>query len=459
MLLAGLSAQLRNADLRGLVVVIAIGLLAAPVRSDVVAQFPNPCPEGEYLDLQSSCAPLIVPAMGFDRADFLADFAPFATNVQTLSQCTEIELEAALDAVAQAGGGIVAIPACTISVSESFDVPSNTILRGSGPATRLVAVPGYLKHMIDVDISKNVVIQDMSLVGAAALGKGVVIRRSGNVLVERLSVESFGHSNVMFRNARLVTIRYIQSTNAKDFHGVESKDCTARDPEIPDEVECALTAYPFGHGSPFTVSFSVYSSYFSGNGSYGIDIHASSGEVAGNVSIGNTKAAKFPDAMNVVIHHNRFDSGLGLRFYNTYTIAGRWVRDIVLYRNEFLIPDGDYTLSGDTGTEDIYLLDNQYEPLDLRVVENPADEMYACAETEDVEIVNYTYFPSQTAPSELCTTTPLPEPSHPAMVAAALPLLALLARRRARSRLQEGSSRSSRPSAFWDRRAATSASA
>jgi hypothetical protein len=418
---------------RGVVLAIAAVLMASPGRGDVIEQFPNACPEGQYLDLQSACAPLIRPDSGFGRTDFLAAFEPFASNVQLLSQCDEAELQAALAAAAQAGGGIVAIPACTISISTRLEVPSNTILRGSGPTTRLVAVPGFAVHMLNVE-SQNVVIQDLSLVGSAAFGKGLVIRHSRNVLVERMNIHAFGHSNLVFRNSRGITIRYTQSTSAREFHGIESKDCTTRDPAIPDDYECNVAALPVLYGETFTVDYSVYSNFIANNGDHGLDIHASGGEIAGNFSLGNTYAAKFPDAMNVLIHHNRFDSGLGLKFYNTYSIPGRWVRDIVLYRNEFRIVDGDYTFRGDPGIEEIYVIDNQYDSQDWHLIVNPSDTLYACAQTQDVEEVTYTFHPSRAAPAELCDATFLPEPSFPAMIGVALPVLALLARRRARDR-------------------------
>lgn len=410
---------------------LASALLASPARADVVAQFPNPCPEGEYLDQLSACAPLIRPAGGFRRADFLSDFAPFAANVLTLDQCDETELQEALASVAQAGGGIVSIPACTISVSDDIPIPSNAILRGSGPETRLVAVPGFAQHMLNVESSKNVVVQDLSLIGAANLGKGIVIRRSRNVLVERVILHAFGHSNLTFRQSQRVTLRYLQSTNAKTFHGIESKDCSPVDPDIPDEVECANAALPVGFGAPLTSDYSIHSNYIAGNGDHGLDIHASNGEVCGNSSVGNGFAAKFPDAMSVLIHHNRFESTSGIKFYNTYEIGNRWVRNIVLYRNEFSIWEGDYTLRNDAGTEGIYLLDNHYEPQDLRRAVNPADALYTCPETEDVDLVDYAFFPSQDAPDELCNATALPEPSTATLLTCALPLLYLLKRSRA----------------------------
>lgn len=394
--------------MRLLVLATAIALLASPAQADLIDQFPNACPEGQYRDLQSTCAPLLRPGLGFERADFLADFAPFASNVHTLSQCNEDQLEAALGAVAQVGGGIVSIPACTISVSGKLRVPSNTILRGSGPDTRLVAASGFDTHLLDVEASKNVVIQDLSLIGAAASGKGIVIRTSQNLLVERLGIDAFGHSNLMFRSSHGITVRYVQSTNAKSYHGVDSKDCGPSDPSIPDIQECEATAGPLGsYGTVFSHDYAVYSSYFAGNGSHGIDIHASDGEVAGNTSFDNTKAAKFPDAMSVLIHHNRFDGGEGIKFYSTHTVAGRRVRDVVLYRNEFRIPEDSYTFRAGEEIESLYAIDNHYDPEDVRVIMNPGDAVYTCSETEDVQVVSYGYHSSQAAPVGFCTGTGL----------------------------------------------------
>jgi len=386
-----------------LVLATAIVLMASPGRSDVIEQFPNACPDGQYLDLDSSCVPLLRPELGFERGNFLADFQPFVSNVHTLSQCGEAQLAAALAAVEQAGGGVVSVPDCTITVGGKLHVPSNTILRGSGPQSRLVAAAGFDSHLLDVQARKNVVIQDLTLVGAGASGKGIVIRTSQNLLIERLSIDGFGHSNLTFRSSHGITVRYVRSTNARSFHGIDSKDCAPSDPDVPDIQECEATAGPLGdYGTVFSHDYSVYSNYCAGNGNHGIDIHASDGELAGNASVANAYAAKFPDAMGVLIHHNRFDGGKGLKFYSTHTVAGRRVRDVVLFRNEFRIPEGSYTLRNGEESEGIYLVDNRYDPQDLRRIMNPGDSVYACAQTPDVQVVSYGYHSSRPAPDGFC---------------------------------------------------------
>ena len=136
--------------------------------------------------------------------------------------------------------------------------------------------------------------------------------------------------------------------------------------------------------------------------------------------------------MNVLIHHNRFDSGAGIKFYSTYIIPGRTVRDVILYRNEFRILDGDYTLRNGEESDGVYLIDNHYDSQDRRYIVNAGDSVFACPQAQDVQLVSYLYYASQAVPEELCTATELPEPSSHSTIVVALPLLALLARRRAR---------------------------
>jgi hypothetical protein len=384
----------------------ALALSISLTCADPIEQFANACPEGHYRDLAASCSPLLRPGLGFDRSAFLADFEPFARNVQWLDRCDEARLAEALAAVEQAGGGIVAIPACTIPVSDKLHVPSNTILRGRGLDTRLVAVPGFDTHLLDIESRKNVVVQDLALVGAGASGKGIVIRASQNLLVERLGIDAFGHSNLMFRHSRGITVRYVVSTNAGEFHGIDSKDCSPSDPGIPDLRECQASAGNLGrHGTLFSRDYAVYSNYFVGNGGQGIDIHASDGEVAGNYSLWNSFAAKFPDAMRVLIHHNRFDWGRGIKFYNTHEVPGRGVRDVVLYRNEFRILQGIYALRNGSHSESLYLIDNHYDPAGERRIVNPGGTVFTCPQTEETQTLVYDYHPSRAAPAEFCTGT------------------------------------------------------
>lgn len=390
-----------------LVLATAVLLMASPGRSDVIDQFPNACPEGQYLDLQSTCAPLLRPGLGFKRTVFLAEFQPFASNVQTLSQCGERQLQDALDAVEQAGGGIVVIPACTIQVTRKLQIPSNTIIRGSGPGTRLVAAPGYSTGVLEVQRHKNVVIQDLSLVGSLNTDTGVVIWRSQNVLVERVSIDSFGKNNLFWRNSHGVTVRYTRANNAKTWHGINNNDCNPDDPAIPDLQECQATAGELGpYGVLFSDDYAVYSNHAQGNGTYGIDIHASDGEIAGNTSIGNAYTAKFPDAQDVVIHHNRFEGGNGIMFRTSYHVPGRAVRRVVLYQNDFRVDVPTHTLRIWEEVESVWAIDNNYLPGDNRWIANLSENLFACPGTDETDgTVRYGYNSFETADPAFCSGT------------------------------------------------------
>ena len=387
--------------MRILICASIICLTATTAGADVIDQFANPCPEGQYQALDGSCGMLLRPHLGFDRSAFLGAFSGVAGDV-VVSGCSESALDSALSATEQNGGGIVEIPACRIVVDDKLHVPDNTILRGSGAGTVLEAASGFSTHMLDIDGRENVVVQDMTLIGASATGKGIVIRRSTNVLVERVEIDSFGHSNLTFRHSSRVTARYSRYANAKSYHGIDSKDCGPGDPDVSDLQECQATAGNIGStGSVFTSDYSVYSNLATGNGGQGFDIHASEGEFAGNRSIGNTYAGKFPDAWRILLHDNRFDGGKGVKFYSTRSISGHDMREIVLHRNQFDIDDGTYTFRNDVVSTSLYAIDNTYEPSDPRKITNPG-VAYACPNTPETDLVDYGYNDPMPAPSGYC---------------------------------------------------------
>lgn len=392
-----------------LVVVLTLGIRSNAAAQDLIAQFANDCPEGQYLNLLNQvCQPLLRPGLGFNRTEFLDDFVPYSNNVHNVDDCTKSQLNAKLDLVESAGGGIVVVPECTIQITGKVWLPSNVILRGSGPNSRLVAVSGFDTHMLEAKYVKNVVVQDLSLIGARASGTGFLIWRSQNVLAERLNIDSFGKSGIPFRFSHGITIRYSTSSNTKKYHGISSKDCGPSDPNIPDIDECIAKAGDLGpYGTVFTHNFSVYSNYALNNGSTGgngLNFHAEQGEVAGNYSSGNTSAAKFPDAMSVLIHHNLFEGGLtrGVRLYSAYMIDERRVRDVVFYKNVFRVT-ADYTL-GSWDNLSVYMIDNAFGAEDVRIIRNRGDTLFVCPETQETDgTVSYAYSSPPPAPSSFCT--------------------------------------------------------
>ena len=379
---------------------------SSAAAQDVIAQYPNECPEGQFLDLyKQSCRPLFRKSLGFERSEFLNNFQSYGNNVHTLNSCTEAELNSKLDNIKSSGGGIIIVPVCTIAISGKIRIPSNLILRGnSASSSHLAAASGFSTHLLDALNVKNVVIQDLGLKGDRSGGRGIVIRKSQNILLERLKVESFGVSGVSFNTSSRVTVRYVRSENNRQFHGIVSKDCNQS-----TLSDCISAAGDLGsYGSVFTSNYSVYSNYTQNNGTddgQGIDLHAEKGEVAGNYSSGNINAAKFPDAFNVVIHHNFFEGGVrnGVRLYSTYDIQGRRVHDVVFYRNVFRIT-ADYTLRNGEDDESVYMIENTFEAGDKKLIRNPGNTLFACRGTEETDgTVEYSYFPYRLAPNAFCS--------------------------------------------------------
>lgn len=318
----------------------------------------NPCSEGQFLDITAGVCRSLAKEFGFQQAEFDDQFREVDYHVNS---CTEDELEQNLSSAALTGG-TVWVPECEILISKSITVPDNVILQGAGmDRTILKAQATFTGNMIRSKQSTNVIIRDISLDGSSTDSTGIVVWYVKNVLIERVRVHHNGRSGITFRYAHQVTIRYSISHDHTTWHGINSKDCFPGE-VTPDIQECRIDAGDVAPGVLFSRHYALYSNQLYNNGDYGINTHASWGEIAGNVSEKNRHGSKFPDTTQLWIHHNRFsdNANWGSRVYNTLDRSARTASNLVFYENYFS-NNGDYPVRIREPAQNVYLFNNMYE--------------------------------------------------------------------------------------------------
>lgn len=365
----------------------------------------NPCPEGEFLDLGASsesgtnvCRPL-AKQFGFEQAIFdeIFSHAEFA-----LDSCTEDALRNLLNQ-ARSVGGTVSLPACTIPLSSSMTIPSNVILQGAGiDQTIFEAQAGFTGNMLRSKQDANIIIRDLTVDGAMTDSTGILVWYVDNVLIERVRVHHNGGSGITFRYAQGITIRYSESHDHVEFHGIGSKDCFPNEDNVPDSLECREDAGETAPGTLWSRDYAVYSNRLYNNGDYGIDIHGSSGEVAGNISESNFYGSKFPDASRLWIHHNWMNGNTlwGLRIYNTLEATTRRAGQAIVYQNRFAT-NGDYPVRFDEPARQIVLIDNVYSMNELNRLRINDVSVYRCPNTTE-ETIAVDGTPMQVGTDEMC---------------------------------------------------------
>lgn len=365
----------------------------------------NPCPEGEFLDLGASadsdenvCRPLAMP-FGFDQDAFQETFS----NAEfVLNTCTEDALRDLLNQV-RSSGGTVSLPACTIPLTSSMTIPSNVILQGAGiDQTIFEAQVGFTGNMLRSKQDVNIIIRDLTVDGAMTDSTGILVWYVNNVLIERVRVHHNGGSGITFRYAQKITIRYSESHDHIEFHGIGSKDCFPNEESVPDSLECREDAGETAPGTLWSRDYAVYSNRLYNNGDYGIDIHASSGEVAGNISENNFYGSKFPDASRLWIHHNWMNGNSlwGLRIYNTLEATARRAGDAIVYQNRFAT-NGDYPVRFDEPARQIVLIDNVYSMNELNRLRINDVSVFSCPNTIE-ETIAVDGNPMQIGTDEMC---------------------------------------------------------
>lgn len=342
---------------------------------------PNPCAEGEFLDLRASvCRKLDRPDLGFDAVRFEAGQD---TSRVIQSACDETAFEDAL-AAAQ-GGGTVQLPACTMEVGR-VNIPSQVVIEGAGVGQTILRGGGCVnaspKRILLVQNQADVVIRNLSMDAGGANCVMLEVERSTNVLIERIEIYNSTEVGMRFKNGvRNITIRYADIYGNGEFHGIGSKDC----PSGATLVDCPPESW--------SSSYAIYSNRLHNHDDHGLNLHGLNGEVAGNLSYYNHHAGKFFDAQCVWVHHNYFRSVQDWAIFvaPTLDIPERASHDLYFYKNQYVGTPADTFSWGITYTGDnvtlpleryinIYAMDNEYagrlksNDITLNICPNTAEE-------------------------------------------------------------------------------------
>ena len=357
----------------------------------------NPCAEGQFLELGTeTCRPLDK-RFGFDRNLFARKAGRRAFRLRS---CTSQALVKLLESVGPSGG-VINIPACKLRVDRKIFLPSNVVFQGAGVGkTILQAADDFDKTVIQIKRGSNVIVRDLTIDGAGSAHLLLSAWYADNVLFERIEARNAGGSGIHFRYAKRITIRYSQSYGHRQWHGIASKDCFPARPKQPDEEECSLQVGDEEPGVAWSTNYAIYSNKLYGSGEYGIDTHASNGEIAGNLIYNNRYAVKFPDASRLWVHHNqlRDNQRWGIFIYSTIDSAARAPRDIAIYSNIFG-RNGLLQLRVAVPATSVYLLYNEYTAL-VNVYRIVGAQVYRCKDSQDSAIFTYGRRPSNASPAQ-----------------------------------------------------------
>ena len=354
----------------------------------------NQCPDGQFLDIGADVCRPLVKKFGFDQALFDRNVG---SKKFTLRSCTSNALVELLEDIGPAGG-VINIPACKLVVNRKIFLPSNVIFQGAAVGKTLFqAASGFDETMIQVKRGSNVIVRDLTLDGARSAHLLLSAWYADNVLFERVEARNAGGSGIHFRYAKRITIRYSESHAHRQWHGIGSKDCFPARATEPDVEECDKQVGAAGTVRPgvaWSTDYAIYSNKLHGSGEYGIDTHASNGEIAGNRIYGNRYAAKFPDASRLWVHHNELSGSQrwGIFIYSTLDIAERAPHDIAIYANT-IGSNGLLQLRVAAPATDVYLLHNDYQAL-ANVYRISGAQVYRCRGSEDSAIFTYGRRPS-----------------------------------------------------------------
>jgi parallel beta-helix repeat protein len=147
----------------------------------------------------------------------------------------DVQIQAALDAVGDAGGGVVWLRAGTYSLSEQLSIPSGIMLVGEGFATVIIAADGLDDDLMvnsdQVNGNENIVLRDFKLDGNRAAqsgGTGIYFdgtsTHSTNFLVENVWVTNTHSHGLHPKRTDVLRIRDCRftdcGTSASLDHGI-----------------------------------------------------------------------------------------------------------------------------------------------------------------------------------------------------------------------------------------------
>ena len=392
----------------------------------------NPCEEGKYLDLSADnpvCRDLLH-SHGFDFAKFDAAVSDKVYELPK-SECTNAGLQNLFDSVGSDGGTVV-LPECEIVITRMLLVPGNIVLQGAGVDKTVIRRQGYANDLMRFKHKSNIIYRDFTADGGGTHGLIIANSFADNVLAERLLLKNSSKTGFNYRYSKNITVRYIEAHNLQ--HGIGSKDCFVKDGAdnngCHNESMRRSDTGGYEPGQLYSESYAHYSNVSHDNYGLGIDSHANVGEVAGNL-IYNTDGTKFPDAHDVVVHHNKLHNNIGTygtRTYKIYNVPN----NVVWWKNQFINSVGSSErpiIRTGPETKNAYIIDNTYRNNKSNVAAN-AGELFACSGTEDIGLPTPGYNSIKTAPSAICEqyieregspvlppeTTPPPPEENPAPI-------------------------------------------
>lgn len=351
-----------------------------------VAPGENPCPEGEYRDLGASQTEVVCfprnRATGFSPSEFAAALPDRRFEVTV---CSEAAVQDALAAARAQGGGTIRLPACTITITRTLELPDSVALEGAGTGQTVIHEPTRLIDGMSAKGVQHVAVRDLTIDGGSTPFSILYTR---NVLVERIETRRSGRNGLHFGYSRQITVRYSSFHDHEVQNGLSTKDCyptfieSTRCGSIEDEAERQLcidelvitealceetirdvAQYAHGRtvepGAVWTSGYAIYSNHFYNNVSdYGVALHATDGEVAGNWIMRNRRGAKFPDARNVAIHHNLVQENTYFGIHVYAIIQDHVPTDLDIYANR-IVGNGEFAMRLE-GAKGITLINNRY---------------------------------------------------------------------------------------------------
>lgn len=143
------------------------------------------------------------------------------------------QIQAALDQVAAAGGGVVALNAGTFEMSEGLTIQSNTILRGAGVGVSILALSNLSSDFISIGNAKA---GDVTVGATASITDTYVPVGTSNVTVD--STDGFTVGQTIFIQ-RTASASWIEANGMNNLvrHGRHQTWIKVR---VFDSVVCAL---------------------------------------------------------------------------------------------------------------------------------------------------------------------------------------------------------------------------
>lgn len=345
-------------------------LSVAEATGDAFVQRPyeNVCAEGQYLDIDAAVCRDLTTNRGFSETDLAQALS--GKRVLTLGSCEESAFRSLLHQAEAEGGATIRIPTCDLQLTSRVYLPNHLLLEGAGAGHTILRGLNAScdSRMLYVEKRTNVVIRDMTIIGSGCVEEPVTILYSDNVKLERTEIFQAKRNGLLFSYSERVTVRYNVSHETQQNNGLSTKDCYALDDTGFTTTDlCEKRAINSSQangdvepGNVWTRNYALYSNHvFQNTTDYGLALHATFGEVAGNLVEHNRRGIKLPDSQHISLHHNtiRENTLWGIHVYTP--IIDRPPTGLVISHNR-ISRNGDFPIRLE-GVKETYLIFNEYD--------------------------------------------------------------------------------------------------